>query len=96
MFAILFVFLGENIVSALGGNNAPNIVKDTHKYVQENKIYVGMVSFFGMSMILSSLGQSGAFEIYINENLEYSKLQTGEMPNFNVIRDILVKYEIRI
>jgi len=38
--------------------------------------------------------QSGAFEIYINGELEFSKLNSGRLPQFEEIQSILAKYKI--
>lgn len=38
--------------------------------------------FFFASVLQSNLMQSGAFEIYVNGNLEFSKLETKQMPDF--------------
>jgi len=57
---------------------------------------MGLLCFFGMTMMQTSLMQSGAFEVYVNDNLEYSKLKTGDMPTFNIMRDILAKYNVLI
>jgi selT/selW/selH-like putative selenoprotein len=37
---------------------------------------------------------SGAFEIYANDVLEYSKLETGRMPDMQIIMNILAKHNI--
>ena len=55
-----------------------------------------MAAFFLTSMVQTSLMQSGAFEIYMNGNLEFSKLQTGQMPDFHAIQLIYRKYGIEI
>lgn len=52
----------------------PDFVKDFNNYVQENKLKFGGMAFLFGSMIQAQLMQSGAFEIYINGKLEYSKL----------------------
>ena len=64
------------MIGFLGGmDRMPDFVKDFHAYVEENKMkFGGMVFLFG-SMLQAQLLQSGAFEMYINGNLEYSKLK---------------------
>jgi selT/selW/selH-like putative selenoprotein len=39
---------------------------------------------------------TGAFEIYVNDVLEYSKIQTGRMPDMGIIADIMQKYNINV
>ena len=59
----------------------PSLVKDCFAYMSENKFQFGMVLFFAGSMVQTQLLQTGAFEIYVNGNLEFSKLKSGQMPN---------------
>jgi len=51
MFAFGFLFAGDMIVNALGGNRAPDILRDLNKAVQENKWQFGLMVFFVGSMI---------------------------------------------
>ena len=77
----ILLFAGDSVWQVFGGiRNMSDAVKDINTFVQENKIQVGIGAFFLGTIIQNSLSQSGAFEIYINGNLEYSKLQTGNMP----------------
>lgn len=45
-------------------------------------------------MVQNSLLQSGAFEIYVNNNLEFSKLKGGNMPAIEDINTLLAKYNV--
>lgn len=54
-----------------------------------------MVFFIG-SMVQTQLMQSGAFEIYVNGSLEFSKLQGGQMPTLRNVVDILAKHGVRM
>lgn len=67
----------------------PGPVKDFHAYVQENKLKFGGLAFLFGSMIQAQLLQSGAFEIYMNGKLEYSKLQMNRMPDFETVELLL-------
>jgi hypothetical protein len=40
--------------------------------------------------------QTGAFEIYVNGNLEFSKLETKRMPDFEALQAVLSKYGVTI
>jgi thioredoxin reductase-like selenoprotein T len=66
---------GNQIFGALG-MPVPDIVKT----MNENKVPTFMTLF-----VINSLGNSliatGAFEIYVNDQLIFSKLQTGRFPN---------------
>lgn len=97
MFVLMFVIAGDTIITALGGQQAlPKIVSDIYDSVKNNKLQFFMAAFFLTSMVQTSLMQSGAFEIYMNGNLEFSKLQTGQMPDFNAIQLIYRKYGVEI
>ena len=88
-----FLFAGDMIFNAIGGlNTMPGPVKDGYTWIANNKFQFGMVVFLMSSVIQANLLQSGAFEIYINGNLEYSKLERGAMPDWPVIQEILRKY----
>jgi len=54
------------------------------------------VVFLDGLMLSSQPPQSGAFEVYINGNLEYSKLATGQMPTLEDIEGILAKYDVYV
>ena len=54
------------------------------------------MAFFIVTIVQTQLMQSGAFEIYINGNLEFSKLQSGKMPNLHDIVSILSKHNVNL
>lgn len=83
MASMALLFAGDYIFSMIGGiHNMPVVVKDCYGWISENKMYFGFMTFFLSNVITANLLQSGAFEIHINGNLEYSKLKEGEMPNW--------------
>ena len=47
-------------------------------------------------LVQNMLLQSGAFEIYVGNSLEYSKLKTQMMPTPADITRILVKYGVKV
>lgn len=92
-FALMF--LGDQIFSALGGiDRMPSAVKDFYSYIKENKMQFGLMVFFLGSMVQAQLMQSGAFEIYVNGNLEFSKLESKKMPTFDEVAVILRNYNL--
>ena len=74
----------------------PELLKDTYGWVQNNKLQFGMASFFLGAMIQTNLMQSGAFEIYINDKLMFSKLESGRMPNINDIHHIFSQFGVKL
>ncbi len=62
--------------------------------IQENKWTWVIATWFIGGQIQASMLSSGAFEIYANDVLEYSKLETGRMPDMQIIMNILAKHNI--
>ena len=54
----------------------------------------GIGTFFIGNNIQSSLLSTGAFEIYINDVLAYSKIQTGKMPDAGILNYIFAEHGI--
>ncbi|RHX99208.1 hypothetical protein DYB30_013480 [Aphanomyces astaci] len=81
-FALLL--FGEHILSALG------LPVDFYLFTQmrENKFVA-----FGVLMVLGSVSQSmlttGAFEVYFNDELVFSKLKAGRWPSMQEINQLL-------
>lgn len=53
-----------------------------------------MGAWFIGNQLSASMISTGAFEIYVNENLEFSKLNSGRMPDLRDIQEIINKYKI--
>lgn len=66
------IIAGENIFQVLG-QPLPAFLSQ----IQGNKWGFGMGAWFIGSQLSTTLVSTGAFEIYVNENLEYSKLNLG-------------------
>lgn len=58
---------------------------DMYEQVQDKKFAVGMAAWFFGNMASSSLSNTGAFEVFYNGSLVFSKLDTGLMPNLSAI-----------
>lgn len=83
MVAIALCFASDPIFMALFGQDKskwPDIVKDFDTWLQENKMQFGLMAFFGGLIFQNGLLQSGAFEMYIDGELKFSKLETGNLP----------------
>ena len=65
------------------------------KSIQESKWMYSIGAFFIGSQISAGLLQTGAFEIYINDELAFSKLETGRQVTEGDIRAIFEPYGIR-
>jgi len=94
-FAILFA--GDQIFGMVGGvRTMPKAVQDMYQWINDNKFQFGLMVFFIGSMVQTNLMASGAFEIYVNGNLEYSKLETTQMPDYDAIQLIFRKYGVNV
>ena len=67
------ILIGETIFNMLG------LPVEGIKKLQENKWMYIMGSMFICNTIKNGLTQTGAFEVYINNNLAFSKLETGRI-----------------
>uniref|UniRef100_A0A7S3N1B9 Uncharacterized protein n=1 Tax=Strombidium inclinatum TaxID=197538 RepID=A0A7S3N1B9_9SPIT len=93
----VLLFAGEWVFGFFGGiQTMPDAIKDLHNYIKSNKWQVGIALFFVGSMLQAQLMQSGAFEIYINGSLEYSKLESRQMPTFDSIKSIFARNGIAL
>ena len=82
----IFVFLtfGERIF-AYFNMQAPPIYHQAVRY----KMFVMLAMFFFGNHLSSILKNSGAFEVYFNESLIYSKLSTGTYPDYSVLKGLI-------
>lgn len=75
LMGFVMLFMGSFIFRALKMEEPPAV-----KWMQENK----MNAFCGvwmLSLMSSQLMATGAFEVYYNGNVVYSKLDTGSIPH---------------
>lgn len=88
---LLFIFMGDALFRAL---NKP--VPAFYTKIQENKWTWVIGAWFVGGQIQNALLSTGAFEIYINDMLEYSKLNSGKMPDLEAVNNILARYNVRL
>jgi selT/selW/selH-like putative selenoprotein len=75
LFGIVFLMGGSSIFQALG-IPVPELLEEVNK----NKV-AAFVFLFVVNSMGNSLVATGAFEIYVNEELIFSKLESGRFPN---------------
>ena len=80
---IALLLAGDMIFQTL---NIPE--PEPYKWMKNNKIMV-FIGLFIMNNVGNGMMRTGAFEIYVNDVLIYSKLQTGHLPNANDIATAL-------
>lgn len=61
------------------------------QWMDDNKATFALMPFV-LNMFVGSLANTGAFEIYVNDVLEFSKLETGRFPLRKEIVKIFKKY----
>lgn len=90
MAVIGFLIFGETVLGMIG-IPMPSVFKP----LMENcYLYAFMVFFFGSQMQAQYL-MTGAFEVYINGDLAFSKLSTGRMPDANSLNEAFNAHGIR-
>lgn len=81
---LAFVFVGDTIVKTLGFKEMP----DLYKQAKENKMIV-----LGGLWFLNNWGNTqlstGAFEIYLDDQLIFSKINSGKVPTGEMILQLL-------
>lgn len=78
-----FVFFGEFALERLGIARTPFL-----NQLFDNRMQLLMASFL-LNTMAQNLENTGAFEIYVNDRLEFSKLKSGRMPAIQEITHIL-------
>lgn len=88
---LLFVIMGDTLLVAIG---IP--VPAFYDKIKQNKWTWAIGAWFIGGQLQSSLLTTGAFEIYVNDVLEYSKIATGKMPDTSSIHTILTRYNVEL
>lgn len=78
------MFAGDSIIKALGFTEEPGF----YTYIKQNKMMVGG-ALFVINNIGSNMMNTGAFEVYLNNELIYSKLRSGQPPSAELLFQIL-------
>lgn len=86
MAGIALLIGGKQIFAAL------NMAEPSwYQYMRENNVTV-FVGLFLLNNIGGAMMQTGAFEIFLDGELIYSKLETGRMPNGQDVVEALSKH----
>ena len=76
MAVIVLLLFGINPWHHLQAGPTPSLVT----WALENKLYACLMTFFLCNMVETQLISSGAFEVSVNGELIWSKLETGAAP----------------
>jgi len=88
---IFFFGLALLFASDFVGNALPFvIIQNLCNYIKNNKMQTFFVIFL-CNTFGSSLLSTGAFEVYCNNHLIFSKLATGELPNVQFLLQEIAK-----
>jgi selT/selW/selH-like putative selenoprotein len=75
--AFVLLLVAGNFISAIKNN-------PIFAYFTENKMYF-LILYFLLSAVQNIVSQTGAFEVFINDKLIYSKLLTERVPSIEDI-----------
>lgn len=67
---------------------------DFLKSMNENKLMYSVAAFFIFAQVSTGLRSTGAFEVHINDQLVYSKLETGENITAPILHDLFEPYGV--
>lgn len=85
MYAMLaYMIAGPKVLTSLGVQEPAWLATLT-----SNRLYL-MVGYFLLNSVVSSLSSSGAYEVYLNDELLYSKLKLGAAPSVEQVEALLV------
>lgn len=74
-----------------------NLFPDTFfEYLEEKKWILMLFVFFMGNFITGIIGNSGAFEVYVNNKLVFSKLGIGRVPNLDEIISLIRKMDLQL
>jgi len=80
-------FMG-GIALAMGG--ARLLHNDIAVFIEQNRGVILGASFM-LNIVGGAVAQSGAFEVYVDDQLVFSKLQVGGLPNLQEITQTVQK-----
>jgi len=78
MFAMVLIMVGDSLWTYVPGIHRP---PEFYYKMKENPALTFIIVFFVLPSYVQSFANSGAFEVYVDEKLIFSKLETGRMPN---------------
>ena len=86
---LMVIMFGESIFQTMG-MACPDFVKS----MGESKLMYSIGAFFVFAQISTSLRSTGAFEVTINDNLVFSKLESGKMIDGPTLNSMFEPYGV--
>lgn len=90
LFMMVLIFLPDFGKSL---NLFPN---EFFEYLEEKKWFLMLLVFFMGNFITGIIGNSGAFEVYVNNKLVFSKLNIGRVPDLDEIVSLIRKMDLQL
>jgi selT/selW/selH-like putative selenoprotein len=84
MLLIVLIVGGENVKPYL-----TFIPDNVFTFIKEKKWMLGIFSFFVGGQLSSAVGSTGAFEVYCNDALIWSKLQRNALPSIEQLANLI-------
>ena len=96
IYIISLILFGLIVLNVIFSNFLKPVLKilfneDHIKLINENKLQIILISYFVLSLILNNINNTGAFEIFYNNQLIFSKLNSGNFPDFNQLIKIMIQ-----
>jgi len=82
VLAMALVVMGDSVWTYVPGVDRP---PEFYYKMKENPALTFIVVFLVIPSYVQSFANSGAFEVYVDQKLIFSKLETGRMPNVGEI-----------
>ena len=82
-YALMLIIIAGDWIFAKLGITPPAL----YYQVKEKKMIAFFVVFLLGNNVIGMLLQTGAFEIYLDGKVVFSKIQTGRMPTLNEVED---------
>mmetsp|Transcript_28248 Transcript_28248/g.60194 ORF Transcript_28248/g.60194 Transcript_28248/m.60194 type:complete len:141 (-) Transcript_28248:283-705(-) len=82
MFTMVLIMVGDSLWTYVPGIQRP---PGFYYKMKENPALAFILVFLVIPSYVQSFANSGAFEVYLDQKLIYSKLETGRMPNLDEI-----------
>jgi len=86
---IVFIVFGKTICEKL---EMP--LPALYSKFEDNKFMVCLALYIVGNMVRNQLLATGAFEIYFDNDLVFSKLQTGQTPSQDVLASLFANYNV--
>lgn len=86
---VLFIMLGNQIFGYLGLD-----VPQIYRKIEDNKFMCGIAAFFIGNLVRNQLLTTGAFEIYFDNELVFSKMQSSQNPTEAMLNDLFRHYRV--